>query len=350
MSGDRLRVVAATPLAPESARLIAASSPLIDFVYEPSLLRPMRHPADHEGDPAFRRTVEQAERFHAAITSADVLYGIPDSDPRLLALVADENEGLRWVHTMAAGGGAQVSAAGLSPTQLDRITFTTSAGVHAGPLAEFALLGILAGAKGLPRLEEQQRAHEWSSRWLMGQVRRQVVVVVGLGGIGTEVARLLDALGATVIGVSRHPVVVAGVTRTVHPDDLPAIAAVADAVVVALPGTEATRGLIGPAFFKAFKAGGTVVNVGRGTVIDERALVESLKNGTVGFAALDVFEREPLDPASELWGLPNVLVSPHTAALDDSEELRIVELFVSNLGRFLAGDRLSNVVNTVEFY
>jgi phosphoglycerate dehydrogenase-like enzyme len=284
------------------------------------------------------------------VDSADALYGIPDVDPAALARTVRANPRLRWVHTMAAGGGGQVKAAGLTDAELARVAFTTSAGVHGGPLAEFALFGVLAGAKSLPRLLAQQREHQWSGRWAMGQVSRQRVLVLGLGGIGSVVARTLDALGATVIGTSRHGTAVAGVARVIHPDELIQTAPTVDAVVNTLPGTDATEHLLGSAFFGALKPGATVVNVGRGTVIDEAALVDALESGRVGFAALDVFEREPLPADSPLWSRPDVLISPHTAALDPGEERRIAELFAANATRLLDGEALINRVDTVEFY
>jgi phosphoglycerate dehydrogenase-like enzyme len=310
----------------------------------------MRHLADHEGDPSFRRSPDQELRFQALLDSAEVLYGIPDVDPAALRRTVEANPNLRWVQTMAAGGGGQVAAAGLKPADLERVAFTTSAGVHGGPLAEFAVFGVLAGAKSLPRLLAQQRAHEWSGRWTMAQVSEQTVLVVGLGGIGTEVAQKLSALGATVIGTSRRQVSAPGVSRIVHPDDLLTVAAEVDAVVATLPGTAATSGLLGSAFFSALKRGATIVNVGRGQVIDEDALVNALRSGVVGFAALDVFAIEPLDSSSPLWDLPNVLVSPHTAALNGAEERLIAELFAKNATRYIEGRALINRVDTVEFY
>jgi phosphoglycerate dehydrogenase-like enzyme len=262
----------------------------------------------------------------------------------------EANPGLRWVHTMAAGGVAQVKAAELSAEQLERITFTTSAGVHAAPLTEFALLGLLAGAKNIPRLLADKAEHEWPPRWQMGQLREQTVLVVGLGGIGREVARVLAALGTRVIGTSRRGEPVDGVAELVHPDDLAAVVPGVDGIVVTLPGTSATEKLVGAEVLGAVRPGTTLVNVGRGTVIDEDALVSALGDGRIGFAALDVFAAEPLDPASPLWDLPNVLISPHTATLTAAEERRIAELFADNAGRLLDGRPLRNVVSTVEFY
>jgi phosphoglycerate dehydrogenase-like enzyme len=310
----------------------------------------MRHPADFEGDPAFRRTSAQQAEFERLVDSAEVLYGIPDVNAAALKRTVDSNPALRWVHTMAAGGGSQVAAAGLTAEQLERVAFTTSAGVHGGPLAEFAVFGVLAGAKQLPRLVAQQRAHEWTGRWTMGQVSEQTVLVVGLGGIGAQVARRLADLGATVIGTSRRPVDVPGVSSVIHPDELVTVAASVDAVVATLPGTAATERLLGVDFFGAIKPGATVVNVGRGKVIDEDALIAALRNGRVGFAALDVFEVEPLAATSPLWDFANVLVSPHTAALNVAEDRLIAELFARNATRYLDGATLINRVDTVEFY
>ncbi|MFK0403347.1 D-2-hydroxyacid dehydrogenase [Microbacterium sp. NPDC090225] len=349
-ASDRLRVVVAAPLAPELCDLLVAREPRIDLVVDQTLLPPMRHPADFSGDPSFRRTPEQQAAYEALIDSAEALYGIPDVDPAALARAVRANPALRWVHTMAAGGGGQVRAAQLTDDELRRVTFTTSAGVHGDALAEFAVFGVFAGAKHLPRLQRQQREREWSGRWVMSQVADQTVLVLGLGGIGQAVARQLAALGTTVIGTSRSGASVPGVSRVIHPDDVAEVLPEVDAVVATLPGTDATHHLVGPDFFAALRPGATLVNVGRGTVIDEAALLEALDAGTVGFAALDVFEVEPLPSDSPLWSHPDVLVSPHTAALDAREDGRIAELFADNATRLLDGTPQRNVVDTIEFY
>ena len=345
-----LRVVVAAPLEPELCDLITRLEPRIDLVVDHALLPPMRHPADFAGDPAFSRTPEQQARFDALVDSAEALYGIPDVNPKALARTVAANPDLTWVHTMAAGGGSQVRAADLPLEAFERIRFTTSAGVHGDPLAEFAVFGILAGAKSLPRLRRQQVAREWSGRWVMEQVADQTILVLGLGGIGRRVASKLTALGATVIGTSRRGGERPGVTRVVDPDGVRGILHSVDAVVNTLPGTDATRRLIDGEFLEAMPRGATVVNVGRGTVIDEAALAKALDSGSIGFAALDVFEVEPLPQESSLWDHPNVLVSPHTAALTSSEDRRIAELFAANARRLLDGDVLVNVIDTVEFY
>jgi phosphoglycerate dehydrogenase-like enzyme len=347
---DRLNVAIAAPVPPDVPELLREREPRIELRYDPDLLPPMRHPADFAGDPSFARTKEQQQRYEELLDGAHALYGIPDVDAAALHRVVEANPRLRWVHTMAAGGGATVQAAGLTDEQLNKIIFTSSAGVHSGPLAEFAVFGVLAGAKDLPRLTRQQSARTWSGRWMMGQLAEQTVLVVGLGGIGRRVVELLAPFGGTILGTSRRSVTVDGVDEVVHPNQLVEVAGRIDAVISTLPGTDATAGLLGGDFFTALKPGATVVNVGRGSVIDEPALIDALRTGQVGFAALDVFATEPLPPDSPLWSLPNVLISPHTAALSKHEDRRIAEVFCDNATRLLDGRTLRNVINTDEFY
>ncbi|MCE3025645.1 D-2-hydroxyacid dehydrogenase [Salinicola sp. DM10] len=349
-ASHKLRVAVATPLSETLCAMIEAREPRLELIRDQALLPPMRHPADFAGDPSFQRSAEAQARFETLLADAEVLYGIPDLDPAALARVVVANPRLRWVHLMAAGGGGQVKAARLSREQLDRVAFTTSAGVHGGPLAEYALFGVLAGAKQLPRVQAQQRAHHWSGRWAMGQVSEQTVLLLGLGGIGREVARKLSLLGARVIGVSRHGRAVEHVDEIVAPEDLHAAAARADAVVCSLPGTAATEGLVDADFLAALPPGATFVNVGRGTVVDEPALIEALRAEHLGLAVLDVTASEPLAADSPLWDLPNVLLTPHTAALNAAEDRLIAELFVDNARRYLDGQPLRNRVDTVEFY
>ncbi|MEJ5914426.1 D-2-hydroxyacid dehydrogenase [Pseudokineococcus sp. 1T1Z-3] len=347
---ERLRVAVATPLDERSRAVVTEREPRVDLVVGPDLLPPVRHAGDQGGDPAWSREPARQEEFEELLDGADALFGVPDASPAALARAVRANPGLRWVHTIAAGGGQAVRAARLSEEELQRVAFTTSAGIHGTPLAEFALLGLLAGAKGVPRLQADSAARTWPSPYFMGQLSAQTVLVVGLGGIGSEVARVLSALGTTVIGSSRHGRPVEGVDEIVDPGSLADAAARVDGVVVTLPGTPATKGLLDADFFAALRPGATFVNVGRGTVVDEEALVRALDDGTVGYAALDVVAREPLDEASPLWDRPDVLISPHTAAGDPTIMERIADLFADNASRLLDGRELRNRVDTVEFY
>jgi phosphoglycerate dehydrogenase-like enzyme len=251
---------------------------------------------------------------------------------------------------MAAGGGAQVRAAHLTDDELRRVTFTTSAGVHARPLAELALLGVLAGAKDLGRLRAQQASRTWPDPRPMRSLPDLVVAVLGLGHIGRATAALLQRVGVRVVGVTRDGRPRGDVTDVVATTELVTIAPRVDALVVTLPGTDATRGLVDAAVLSALRPGATVVSVGRGSVIDEAALVCALESGVVGNAVLDVFAVEPLPADSPLWAMPQVVISPHTAAVTADQERLIAELFVDNARRLLRGEPMRNVVDTVEFY
>ncbi|HVK44982.1 MAG TPA: D-2-hydroxyacid dehydrogenase [Micropruina sp.] len=343
---DTVRVVIAAPLAAELCDRIAAVDPRVEVMADQELLPPMRHPADFSGDPAWSRTPEQQSRYDAMLDTAEVLYGIPDVAPPALARTVAANPNLRWVMTMAAGGGSQVVAAGLPDEALNRIVFTTSAGAHGVPLAEWAVFGLFCGRKELPRLQRQQRAHDWPTRIVGRPIEGSTVLIAGLGGIGQQVAARCKALGMTVLGVKRSVSPVDNVDEVHALDDLAAIIGRADHIVLTLPGTEQTEHLVNAELLAKTKPGVTVVNVGRGTVIDEGALIDALRTEQVGFAALDVFEREPLEADSPLWDLDNVLISPHSGGLDSKEDERICEIFCRNLRAYLAGRPMDNVVDT----
>lgn len=349
-TSDRLRVFVCSPLTQENADLIASADDRIDVVFEPDLLPPMRWIGDHNGDPSFTRTPEQQARFDELCASADALYGLPDSNPAALASAVRANPELKWVHTMAAGGGSQVLAAKLTPEELDRLQVTTSAGPHSKTLAEWAVFGVLAGAKDLPRLQAQQRDRVWSDRWAMRQVFEMTVVVVGMGHIGRETAARFASLGARVIGVNRSLREVPGVETVVTPDRLAEVAGQADAMVNTLPEAVDTVGLISAEVLAAVKPGCVFASTGRGSCVDEPALVKALQDGRVGYAALDVFATEPLPADSPLWAMDNVLIAPHTAALSPDEDRLIAELFADNAVRLLDGRELRNPMDKVNFY
>jgi phosphoglycerate dehydrogenase-like enzyme len=260
------------------------------------------------------------------------------------------NAGLRWIQGTAGGTGEQVAAAELTPEELARVAITSAGGVHAGPLAEFALFGVLAFTKGLPRLLADARAQRWEHR-PVGELAGRTLLVVGLGSVGREVTRLARAFGMHVIGVNRTGRAgIADVDMVRPPRFLGDLLPVAHAVVLTLPLTEEPRGMIGAYAFSRMRTGAVVVNVGRGGVVDEHALIRALQAGSLAGAALDVFDTEPLPADSPLWRLPNVLISPHTTALSVHENERIVVLFAENLRRYLRGDDLISRVRPTLLY
>jgi phosphoglycerate dehydrogenase-like enzyme len=321
-------------------------------LFEPDLLPPARYPADHRGDPAFRRDAEAEARWRALLERAEVLFGVPGDTAEGLAEAVTGLPGLRWIHATSAGAGEQVRRAGLPVEALKRVTVTTSSGVHAVPLAEFSILGLLAMAKELPRFVEDQRARAWPEvRRPLRELAGQTLFLVGLGEIGREVARLGKALGMRTVGFRRTQGPPPDHVDEVHgPERLPELAGRADAMVVSLPLTDQTAGLIDRATIERLPASCIFVNVGRGGVVDEPALIDALRERHIAGAVLDVFATEPLPEDSPLWTLPNALVTPHAAALSARENERIVELFTDNLRRYLDGRPLRNVVEPGVYY
>lgn len=330
-------VVVATPIEPELAERLRAVDERLDVRYEPELLPPPRWPSDHAGDPTFERTPEQEARFTALVAEAEVLFGYPREEPAQIAWAVRTASGLRFVQGTYAGAGQQLAAAGLTRDELERIQWTSSSGVHATTLAEWSIFGILAFRKGLPRLLADKRDRHWS-HYPVEELRDATVLIVGFGEIGRETGRLAEAFGMRVATVRRSE------------GDLDALLPEADAVVVTLPLTDETHGLLDRARIARMKPGAVFVNVGRGGVVDEDALIDALRDGHLAGAALDVFAQEPLPPESPLWELDNVLLSPHTSALSVRENERVVELFAENLRRYLAGEELVSRIRTDLFY
>jgi phosphoglycerate dehydrogenase-like enzyme len=243
-----------------------------------------------------------------------------------------------------AGAGEQLIFSGL---QDDRLVVTSAAGVHAVPLAEFALFGLLALNKQVMRLVRASERREWLPRWPTRTLNGSRIAVVGLGGVGREVARLASAFGAEVVGCRRtgtspRP---PGVTQLVQLEEMDRVLPSLDAVIISLPGSPATNGWLNGPRIALLPPHAVVVNVGRGSVVDSSALAAALDRGALRGAALDVTDTEPLPADSRLWSRDDVILSPHTAALTTTEDERILTLFCDNLQRLLTGQPLTNVVD-----
>jgi phosphoglycerate dehydrogenase-like enzyme len=341
-----MRVLIASPLAdPELAQRIAAVDERIELL--PAELPPSRYLGDIAGDPDYRPDPE-------ALAQAEVLFGIPGGfSPQGLIDAIHGGPQLRWVQARNAGAGQHVAQAlEIDREAVERVMVTTASGVHAGPLAEFALFGLLAFTKRLPRmLRDKQRRYYPPQEQPSDELRDKTLLIVGAGAIGAEIARLAQAFGMRVLGIKRDVSQPVPHVDELHPiDDLRELVGQADAVVSVLPGTQETQGLLDAEVLGAFKPGALFVNVGRGTAVDEEALIERLRDGTIAGAALDVFEQEPLPQDSPLWELENVIISPHDTARVPAEEGRQVDLFCDNLRRYLAGEPLRNRVDLELLY
>ena len=341
----------ASPLEGDLVNEIAAVDPRLEVLFDPTLLPSPRFPSDHVGDPGFRRAGELEARWRRLLDRAEVAFGYPRDAADGFAELVRGAPRLRWVHGTSAGAGEHVRAAELTAEELERVAVTSSSGVHAVTLAEFCLFGLLAFAsRQLPRLLADQRERRWG-HYPTGELRGRTLLVLGLGAIGIEVARLARAFGMRVLAVRRGGGDPPPEVDELHrPDRLKELLPRTDDVAIVLPLTAETRGMFDREAIALMKPHSVLVNVGRGAVVDEPALVQALREGRIAGAALDVFETEPLPPESPLWELPNVLLSPHTAALSERENARIVEIFTDNLRRYLAGEPLRNRVDTRLFY
>jgi phosphoglycerate dehydrogenase-like enzyme len=252
---------------------------------------------------------------------------------------------LRWVHVHSAGADRPVYVR----LRERGVQVTTSSGANSAVVAQSALAGLLALARHLPQLWAAQRERTWAPLLASGQPRDlqgQHAVLVGWGPIGQHLGRLLLALGLRVTVVRQHDRPAGEGFATVPGDRLHEVLPQADWLLLACPLTQATRGLIDGRALALLPAHARLVNVARGEVVDEPALVAALQSGRLGGAFLDVFAHEPLPAASPLWALPNVLVTPHSAGFSDGNAARVTGLFLENLRRWHAGEPLRNLADS----
>jgi phosphoglycerate dehydrogenase-like enzyme len=217
-------------------------------------------------------------------------------------------------------------------------------------VAEHVMAMVLAHLRRLPELLAAQRTARWLDPFPVRELRGTVAGVLGLGDLGASSAGLLRACGATVLGLRRSGGPVAGVDETFAPDLLHELLPRAEVLVLALPLTPLTRGMVGARELRLLPDGAFVVNVGRGPVLDEVALAAELRGGRLAGAALDVFAEEPLPASSPLWELPGVIVSPHCADVTVQTEERCLALYLDQVARFRAGRPLASVVGPSRGY
>ena len=292
-------------------------------------------PADPEG----RIDDGESARAEVAFFSQDVY----PTHSRQFFSATRKAPGLKWMHVFNVGVDHPVYA-----TVLERgARLTTSAGSTAEPIAQTAIAGLLMLARPFGRWLPAQRARRWEPlradypRDLPGQV----ALILGLGQIGREIARLAQALGMHVIGARRSPRRADDPVDELHaPEALDTLLARADFLIVACPLTPETRGLVDAARLARLPRGARVINVGRGEIVIEPDLIAALQSGHVAGAYLDVFGQEPLPAESPLWSLPNVFVTPHNSAASSGNEGRVIAIFLDNLRRYARGEPLVNEV------
>ncbi|HSG08965.1 MAG TPA: D-2-hydroxyacid dehydrogenase [Longimicrobiales bacterium] len=341
-------ILIASWLEPEHVARIRAAATHAEVIHEPDLLRPPRYAADHKGEDV-TRTPEQEARWRELLGRATILF---DFDMTHVGDLPELAPNVRWIQATSAGIGQFVRRTDYA-RRMPGTVFTTASGVHARPLAEFVLLCMLGHVRGLLPTVHAQRLRHWE-RFAGTDLEGRTALVVGYGKIGVLVGRMASAFGVTVLGVKGRPDGADPATLNAHeihgPDALHELLPRADFLVLAAPHTDETEGMIDATALAALPAGAALINIGRGALVDEAALVAALASGQLGGAYLDVFETEPLPVESPLWDMPNVLVSPHSGSTSDRENGRITDLFCENLRRREAGEPLLNVLDPERLY
>ena len=334
----------ASYLEPELVDRIRRVDERLEVLYAPELLAQPNYHADHGGS-ALVRPPDQEARWRELLGRAEVMFDVDRANARELPSLAPN---VRWIQATSAGIGDYVRRMGYAGSMPNTI-FTTASGVHARPLAEFCFMVLIAFHKKLLPTLRDQRHKRWE-RFAAGELTGQTLVVVGVGRIGREIARIGKAFDMRVIGVKRSP---AGAdAAALHldelygPSDLHTVLPKAQNLVLIAPHTPETERMIGARELALLPRGAVFINIGRGALVDEDALIEALRAGHLLGAGLDVFREEPLPPESPLWEMENVIVYPHSASTSYLENARIVDLFCENLRRYLRGEPLLNRLDT----
>jgi phosphoglycerate dehydrogenase-like enzyme len=318
-------------------RIVEAEPERIELIYEPDLLPTTRYEADHHGPPR-PLSDQQRRQWREHLYRAEIAFEFDWERPEELLERAPH---LRWVQASSSGIGPLIDHLGLAGSPL---LITNAAGIHSQPLAEFVLLAALYFAKEMPRLNTWKADRHWE-RFCGGEVLGSRMTLIGLGRVGSRIAELSSAIGIHVTGHRRTPGGQAppGVMAVVDAAGLDAALPETDILVIAAPDTPETANLVDRRRLSLLPPRAVIVNVGRGSLIDEGAMIEMLQAGRLRGAALDVFANEPLPVDSPLWAMPNVIVSPHSASTATLENDRLVDLFIENLHRYLDRRPLVNV-------
>jgi len=254
-----------------------------------------------------------------------------------------EAPSLRWTHTHSAGADRPV----FGQLRARGVAVTTSSGANAGVVAQTALAGLLALARHLPQMLDAQRERRWAPLLGAGMPRDlhgQTATIAGWGPIGQQLGAVLRLLGLSVVVVRQRATSAGEGFEAVTFADLPAVLPRTDWLILACPLTDQTRGLVDAAALDSLPEGARLLNVSRGEVVDEPALVAALRAGRLAGAYLDVYAHEPLPADSPIWTLPNVIATPHSAGFSDGNAARVADIFLDNLRRWIAQSPLRNVV------
>ncbi|BAV50693.1 Probable D-isomer specific 2-hydroxyacid dehydrogenase [Mesorhizobium loti] len=276
--------------------------------------------------------------------AAEVVYSIRfDGTPRYPRQALVESPTVKWV---SIGGSGTDHLGRWDPT---RVTVTNSAGVAAGMLAEYALGAMLSFSLDLRGFERRQQARQWGGG-RVEPIEGKTVLIIGLGKTGEAVAKRAKAMGMHTLGIRARPKPTPCLDEVHGVDALLPLIGHADFVICCVPLLPTTRGLLGKAAFAAMKPSAVLIDISRGGVVEEAALLAALDAKQIKGAALDVFATEPLPAEHPLWGYDNVAITPHCAAVYDGWDIKSVRMFADNLARYRRGEPLENVVSPERGY
>ena len=261
--------------------------------------------------------------------------------PTTLHKVLESAPALRWHHAPNAGVNNI-----LTPKYLERdIILTNGAGVHAVPIAEFVIAYMLSYTKQLPSLYKLQTQQRWQRGFKIEELQDKTLLIIGSGGIGQEIANRAKAFGMRIFGSRRHPQPLPNFDKVVGANEWKALLSEANYVVIATPLTRETKGMIDAEVLRSMRPDAYLMNIARGAIVDEPALLKALQENWIAGAALDTMFTEPLPPESPFWTLPNVFITPHCSGHSPKVKERSLALFLDNLTRDRHGKPLRNVVD-----
>jgi phosphoglycerate dehydrogenase-like enzyme len=285
------------------------------------------------------------ESLETLLAEAEAMFGVvllPDN-------LVSRSPNLKWMHI----GGTGIDTYNASGIFDGRITVTNSRGTQAIPIAEYVIGYMFMMAKNARRLFENQKNRKWDP-FLSLELREKTVGIIGLGAIGMEIARLAKGLGMRVIATRRSATRkesnVFGIDELYPTSSLHQMLSQCDYVVAAVPTTPETQKIIGEKELRAMKPTAFFINIGRGETVNQLVLTKALKENWIAGAGLDVYEKEPLPTDSELWGLPNVILSSHGSGATSRRSERVLDLFLENLRRYVHGEQLLNIIDIKKGY
>ncbi len=343
----KLNLLVASFIEKNHVDLIKAKFPDIEIIYRIDLIDKPRYKSDHIGYPRLKNSYKQKE-WLSLVEKADIIFGFDKNLDPNLDLYAKR---VKWIQATSSGIGEYLRE-NRYLVKMPNTKFTTAKMVHAKPLAEFCIMVILMWAKNYFRTEQHKSSKNWQ-RFSTDDISNQIVGIVGVGAIGDEIAKYCKYFNMNVYGIKNKTT---SNPTTLHIDkffdktDLLEMAKLVDYLILVAPQTNETNEIVNSEIFDVMKTSSYMINIGRGSLINENHLISAIENNDISGAALDVFEKEPLPPDSKLWSLENLILFPHSASTTYDENKRIVSLFCKNIELFLSNKSLINQFNKDALY